>query len=73
MVLLCDDVMATGEDTFSNGATGDNQTVNLDLRSDGLTDGMGSMGSGGTGNEGDDEEEEDEDEGDREALGNRAY
>ena len=27
MAILCDDVMATGEDAFSNGATGGNQSI----------------------------------------------
>ncbi|KAJ7450558.1 Myb/SANT-like DNA-binding domain-containing protein [Mycena latifolia] len=60
MALLCDDVMATGEDTFSNGASGGNQTTHLG--SDDVHDGTGSMGAG---DEGDNEEEADDDEGDR--------
>lgn len=29
MALLCDNVMATGEDAFSNGATGGSQSIGL--------------------------------------------
>jgi hypothetical protein len=49
MALLCDDVMATGEDSFSNGITCGNQT--LDNTSDGGEDG------------GDEEEDEDDEDG----------
>ncbi|KAJ6536512.1 hypothetical protein DFH09DRAFT_1324537 [Mycena vulgaris] len=62
MAILCDDVMATGEDTFFNGATGGNQTINL-LSSDDLNDNMRSVGGD------EDDEDKDDDEGTHQALG----
>ncbi|KAJ7129933.1 hypothetical protein C8R46DRAFT_678274 [Mycena filopes] len=57
LAFLCDDVMATGEDAFSNGAAGGTQSQNPDDH-DGSFD---SNGAGGAGDDGDDEEDEDED------------
>jgi hypothetical protein len=61
MALLCDDVMATGEDAFSNGISGGNRA--LDLGSD-------SPGNAGADDDGDDDDEDEDDEGERGLFGN---
>ncbi|KAJ6545120.1 Myb/SANT-like DNA-binding domain-containing protein [Mycena sp. CBHHK59/15] len=69
MAMLCDDVMATGEDAFSNGATGGNQDLSI-----GSDDNNNASGSVGGGDEGDDEnEEEDDEEGRKGCLGIYLY
>ncbi|KAJ7764054.1 hypothetical protein DFH07DRAFT_770703 [Mycena maculata] len=66
MALLCDDVMATGEDTFSNGASGGNQGLDSDV----LNDIDNSFGAGGAGDDADDEEDEEDDEPGRDVFSN---
>ncbi|KAF8145611.1 Myb/SANT-like DNA-binding domain-containing protein [Mycena galopus ATCC 62051] len=55
MAFLCDDVMATGEDAFSNGLSGGNQ----DPTSDNGTGAVDDADDGGDEDEGADEDEED--------------
>ncbi|KAJ7801064.1 hypothetical protein B0H14DRAFT_3885296 [Mycena olivaceomarginata] len=60
MALLCDDVMATGEHSFSNGCIGWNSESNVE-------DIDNSFSSGGMGNDGDDEDDDDDDDDDPDA------
>jgi hypothetical protein len=62
MAFLCDDVMATGEDAFSNGLSGGNQDPTSD-------NGTGAVDDADDGGDEDEEEDEDEEDG-RGVLGN---
>jgi hypothetical protein len=54
MALLCDDVMATGEDAFSNGANGGNQTTEMSFS---LNAGAGCIDLGDEGDNGEEDED----------------
>ncbi|KAJ7690432.1 Myb/SANT-like DNA-binding domain-containing protein [Mycena olivaceomarginata] len=62
MAFLCDDIMATGEDAFSNGLSGGNQDPTSD-------NGTGAVDDANDGGDEDEEEDEDEEDG-RGVLGN---
>lgn len=64
MAFLCDDVMATGEDTFSNGASGGSQA----LSSQEINDSFSPSPAGDERDDEDDDDNDGDDENDRRAL-----